>query len=434
MSDHSFWRRLYPGIRFKRWLLFTWVGFFFLSLAMALGLMFTLFAIPGNIETAQSFFPTGYLIASVVALVLGIGWIFSGLKGALALLARSRPDAPKRVRDLFRAHPQARRVQNPRVVTVGGGTGLSTLLKGLKEYSLDLTAVVTVTDDGGSSGQLRKDYQILPPGDIRNCLVALSRSENILSRLFQHRFAEGSLGGHSFGNLLIAAMTEVTGDFGSAVRESSNILAISGRVLPVTLDNVQLQASFTDDTTIVGESAITAAGKKISGVRITPADPLPTPEVLAAIDQAQLIVLGPGSLFTSVIPNLLVPGIAERINRSPARVVYICNVMTQPGETDGFAAIDHVKTLLAMTSLTRIDAAVINSRRASRAILERYAAQKQTWVAPTVAQIEELGIRVITGDYLLEGDLLRHNSAALAETLAHYVVDEMNHADELGDH
>ncbi|MBF0410535.1 MAG: YvcK family protein [Candidatus Riflebacteria bacterium] len=306
----------------------------------------------------------------------------------------------------------------PMLVALGGGTGLSFLLKGIKELPLRITAVVTVSDDGGSSGKLRKEMQILPPGDIRNCLVALSQSESLMTKLFKFRFSEaGELSGHSFGNIFIAAMTEILGDFGSAVREASNILATRGTVIPVTCESVQLTAKFSDGTKITGESAITGANKRISEIVLEPADALPNPEALNAIDQANLVVLGPGSLFTSVIPNLLVSDIAERINRCSAPVVYVCNVMTQPGETDKYTAYDHVSAILEKTPLRRIDYVVVNSRRAARPIMLKYTAQGQNWVPPTVTKIEEKGIKVISGDYLVETDLLRHHPPSLANTL-----------------
>ena len=307
---------------------------------------------------------------------------------------------------------------NRSLVSLGGGTGLSSWLKGLKEMRVDLTAIVTVTDDGGSSGRLRKELQILPPGDIRNCLVALSKAESLLSRLFQFRFAEaGNMSGHSFGNLFIAAMTGVLGDFGSAVREASNILAIRGRVIPVTTENVQLSAHFTDGEVIVGETAICEQGGRITGLEIVPADVEPNPKALSAIVDAHMVVLGPGSLYTSVIPNLLVPQVADRINSCSGTIVYICNVMTQPGETQNFTAIDHVRAILDQTPLNRIDVVIVNSRRAAKPLMKKYEARGQFWVPPTGPKIEELGIRVVSTDLLSETDLVRHNSTSLAAIL-----------------
>ncbi|MBF0498731.1 MAG: uridine diphosphate-N-acetylglucosamine-binding protein YvcK [Candidatus Riflebacteria bacterium] len=330
----------------------------------------------------------------------------------------------ERIREVVFRRPNIVGERRPSLVALGGGSGLSSLLKGLKDLPVDLTAVVTVTDDGGSSGRLRKDLQILPPGDIRNCLVALSQSESLLARLFQFRFVEaGEFSGHSFGNLFIAAMTELLGDFGSAVREASSILAIRGHVIPVTCENVQLAAIFVDGTETIGETAITGTGKRIAEIRLIPEAALPNPETLNAIDQADMIVLGPGSLYTSVIPNLLVSDVADRINRAKAPVVYICNVMTQPGETDRFTAADHVDTLLAKTSLNRIDAVIVNCRRAARPLVKRYEEQGQFWVPPTVTRIEQRGIKVISGDFLSETNLVRHDSITLAHALFSLIVD-----------
>ncbi|MBF0544317.1 MAG: YvcK family protein [Candidatus Riflebacteria bacterium] len=365
----------------------------------------------------MSFSPMGVALAALSAFLLGIFWIYRGVNMAYQKLALQDQEASERIKDfvLNRKNDSGYR---PMLVAFGGGTGLSFLLKGIKEFPLRITAVVTVTDDGGSSGRLRKEMQILPPGDIRNCLVALSQSESLMAKLFQFRFNEaGEFSGHSFGNLFIAAMTELLGDFGSAVREASNILATRGSVVPVTCENIQLKALFQDGTETIGETSITAVKKTISEIQLIPSEALPNPEALNAIDQADLIVLGPGSLFTSIIPNLLVNEISERINKSKAPVVYVCNVMTQPGETDNFSASDHVSALLEKTPLRKIDYVVVNSRRAARILMMKYTSQGQSWVPPTVTQIEKRGIKVISGDFLYETDLLRHNPGSLAKTL-----------------
>ncbi|NLI79446.1 MAG: uridine diphosphate-N-acetylglucosamine-binding protein YvcK [Candidatus Riflebacteria bacterium] len=393
------------------------VGFAMVALALVLGALATLASAPAHLETIRSFGTLGLSLAALTALLIGLFWIWRGFTLAFRQLSWRDQETSERLRAFV-----LRKFENqlPPLVALGGGTGLGTLLKGLKELPIDLTAIVTVTDDGGSSGRLRKELQILPPGDIRNCLVSLSPSESLLSRLFQYRFGEGGeVAGHSFGNLFIAAMTGVLGDFGTAVREASSILAIRGQVIPVTCDNVELQASFADGSVVTGETAISAAGKRITGVALVPPRALPNAEALQAIDQARVVVLGPGSLFTSVIPNLLIPEIAERINRSQARVVYICNVMTQPGETDGFTAADHVAALLQKTSLRRIDVAIVNARRVARQLMGKYEAMGQFWVPPTVTRIEEMGIRVVAGDFLSETDLVRHDPRALGNAILH---------------
>lgn len=404
-------RRLGVLLHSLGWAGFLVVGFGMVALALVLGALSSLALAPAHLETIRSFGPLGLSLTGLSAVLIGLYWIVKGFTLAFRRLSWRDQETSERLRAFVLGKLEG---QLPPLVALGGGTGLSTILKGLKELPIDLTAIVTVTDDGGSSGRLRKELQILPPGDIRNCLVALSPSESLLSRLFQFRFEEGGeVSGHSFGNLFIAAMTGVLGDFGTAVREASSILAIRGKVIPVTCDNVQLKAAFDDGTSVTGETAISSAKKTIRSVEVQPTDPLPNPEALQAIDQARVIVLGPGSLYTSIIPNLLIPGIAERINRSSARVVYICNVMTQPGETDNFTAVDHVQALLQKTGLRKIDVAIVNARRVARQLMSKYEAMGQFWVPPTVTRIEDLGIRVVAGDYLSETDLVRHNARTL---------------------
>lgn len=408
-------RQLSVLLRALGWAGLLVVGFAMVALALVLGALSTLALAPAHLETIRSFGALGLSLAALSSILIGLYWIWRGFDQAFRQLSWRDHETSERLRAFVLRRLEG---QLPPLVAIGGGTGLSTLLKGLKELPVDLTAIVTVTDDGGSSGRLRKDLQILPPGDIRNCLVALSSSESLLSRLFQYRFEEGGeVAGHSFGNLFIAAMTGVLGDFGTAVREASSILAIRGQVIPVTVDNVELEATFADGSTVRGETAISGAGKRIARVGLIPPTALPNAEALQAIDQARVIVLGPGSLFTSVIPNLLIPEIAERINRSAARVVYICNVMTQPGETDGFTAADHVAALLEKTALRRIDVAIVNARRVARQLMAKYEARGQYWVPPTVTRIEEMGIRVVAGDFLSETDLVRHDARALSNAV-----------------
>src|SRR6204780_5009617 len=275
--------------------------------------------------------------------------------------------------------PQARG-RSIRVVALGGGTGLSTVLRGLKEYVSarkkelvhrpsvrrpisDLAAIVTVTDDGGSSGRLRREYRVLPPGDIRNCMVALSTDEHLLGRLFQYRFPAGrGLGGHSFGNLFLTALTNATGDFPEAVRVSSQVLAIRGRIFPSTAQNVTLEAVLEDKRVVVAETNISRSRKRISRVRLVPRRVRPLPEALDAIRQADLILVGPGSLYTSVIPNLLIQGIMDTIAGSPATCVYIANLMTQPGETEHYSVADHVRAIYDHTRPGLFDFVVINRK------------------------------------------------------------------------
>lgn len=272
-------------------------------------------------------------------------------------------------------------------LAIGGGTGLSTLLKGLKHYVLSdgeqaatrshildsLTAVVTVTDDGGSSGRLREEFQILPPGDIRNCLVALSEDEYLLSQLFQYRFpGEGTIRGHSFGNLFLTALTGVTGDFVKAVKLTSEVLAIRGNIVPSTTADVALVAELEDGRIIHGESKITAAGGRVRHIRLEPETCQPLPETLDAIRAADIITLGPGSLFTSIIPNLLVHGVSEAIAQSKALKVYICNIMTQPGETDHFSVSNHIEWLLRYIPAGALDVVLVNNTPVSPDVAAKY--------------------------------------------------------------
>jgi len=319
------------------------------------------------------------------------------------------------------------------VVAIGGGTGLSVLLQGLKQYVpdhtsaasepswLDIAAVVTVTDDGGSSGRLRREFDVLPPGDIRNCMVALSEDEALLSRLFQYRFESGrGLKGHSFGNLFLTALTHITGDFPEAVKESSDVLAIKGRIYPSTASNVTLEAVLDNGQRLVGETRISKSRRRIESVRLRPRRCKPLPDTLAAIEHADLITLGPGSLFTSVIPNLLVEGIADAIRRSPAVKAYFVNLMWQPGETARFKASDHIRTIERHGGKL-LDYAVLNTRPIKPSLRRRYAQEQSMPVENDIDQITALGVNVVCGDLLHESKMVRHDPefiAAIAMRLA----------------
>jgi len=322
------------------------------------------------------------------------------------------------------------RPRSVRIVALGGGTGLSTVLRGLKHYLArnktdlagrpisDLTAMVTVTDDGGSSGRLRREYQVLPPGDIRNCMVALSTDEDLLARLFQYRFPSGNgLANHSFGNLFLAALTNVTGDFSEAVRVSSKVLAIRGRIFPSTAQNVTLEAVLDDGEVIAGETKISRSRKKIERVRLVPRRVRPIPEVLDALSAADLILIGPGSLYTSLIPNLLVGRVLEAIAHSRATRVYIANLMTQPGETDHYSVADHVRAIYAHTRHQIFDCAVINVTPATPSVLRRYRAQGAEPVNPSLEDLDRMGLRYVTSDLLDENGVVRHDQDRLAELL-----------------
>ncbi|MFE5278791.1 uridine diphosphate-N-acetylglucosamine-binding protein YvcK, partial [Bacillus cereus] len=261
----------------------------------------------------------------------------------------------------------------PKIVIIGGGTGLPVLLRGLKKYPLDITAVVTVADDGGSSGRLRDDLDIPPPGDIRNVLAALSDVEPLIEEMFQHRFkTSNELAGHSLGNLILAAMTSITGNFVHAIQEMSKVLNVNGRVLPAAAESVILNAEMEDGTIVSGESKIPYSGKRIKRVFLTPEIAHPLPETVHAIRQADLIIIGPGSLYTSILPNLLVPKLGQEICRARAKKVYICNLMTQAGETLDYTASDHVKALYDHMKSRFLDTILVNSENIPSSILDRY--------------------------------------------------------------
>ena len=309
--------------------------------------------------------------------------------------------------------------RGPKIVAVGGGTGLSTMLRGLKKYTKNLTAIVTVADDGGGSGMLRQDLGMPPPGDIRHCMEALANTEPVMERLLTYRFTEGSLAGQSFGNLILAALNGITGSFEEAVAQMSHVLAITGRVIPVTSADVQLEAFFENGASVVGESKIYACKKeqdcRIHHVRLIPERPKATPAALEAIGEADLILLGPGSLYTSVIPNLLVEGIADAVCRSKALKMYICNIMTQDGETEGMTASDHVKALLAHSGPGLIDLCLCNSAPVRPRLVERYKEEDAAPIVVDAPAIEAMGIEVITRPLASEtSNYARHSIARLA--------------------
>jgi uncharacterized cofD-like protein len=318
-----------------------------------------------------------------------------------------------------------------RVVAIGGGTGLSTLLKGLKRYVLtpalaasgqaairELCGVVTVSDDGGSSGRLRKEFNMLPPGDVRNCIVALSEDEALLSRLFQHRFQRGSgLEGHSFGNLFLAALTSITGDFAEAVRLSAEILLTRGHIYPATTSNVELEALMADGTRVRGETRITASKGKIKELFLIPPDVEPLPQTLDAIANSDLITIGPGSLFTSLIPNLLVRGMAKAIIDSSAVKVFVCNLMTQANESLGLTAADHIRALTTHAGAQLFDYALLNQATATPEMKAKYALEGASQIAVDLEAIEALGVCPVLGDYLDEGTVARHATDRVAHDL-----------------
>ncbi|MEW5783518.1 MAG: gluconeogenesis factor YvcK family protein [Bacillota bacterium] len=416
---------LYPGLKIKRWLLLAVGGFG----AVLLG--FTLLVGPDLLHYSDkliqpllkfligSAYSGLLLLLGLVMIILGLRRAAEALREALILSRSSCDDKKTLIEVLF----TKRYLENgPRVVTIGGGTGLSNLLRELKEYTSNLTAVVTVTDDGGSSGRLRGELGILPPGDIRSCLLAMADTEPIMEKLFEHRFQGGAgLEGHSFGNLFIAAMTEMFG-FQEAVRHFGRVMAIRGRVFPVTLDMVQLEAEDTEGRLTRGQSVLYHRKGSLKRIALSPAAVKPLPEVLAAIAGADAIILGPGSLFTSIIPNLLVPGMAEAILKTRALVFYVCNVTTQPGETTGFSAADHVQALLDHVPAGLLDYIVVNSDLSvPRVKLEHLAQQGAALVRPDYKRLTKLAPQVISGYVINHTQITRHDGRRLAEIIVDQV-------------
>lgn len=315
------------------------------------------------------------------------------------------------------------------LVAIGGGTGLSTLLAGLKKrvgkstegtWIDNLSAIVTVSDDGGSSGRLRDELQMLPPGDIRNCMIALSEDSSLLSKLFRHRFrGDGELGGHSFGNLFLAALTEVTGDFTEAIRLSSEILASKGHIFPATISDVRLVAELEDGSVVSGETQISKSFQPIRHLRLEPERCLPLPQVLRAIRGADVITVGPGSLYTSILPNLLVAQVAKVIGQSRATKIFVNNLMTQPGETDGFTARAHLEAIRKYAPEIHFDFVVVNNRRISEEQAELYAAEGayQIGIDDPIDDVIDQTTEIVRADLLDDGEKVRHNSERLAEVV-----------------
>lgn len=414
----------YPGLGVKRWFMVVFAG-----LLVFMGGIFSFWA-PGAYFKKKAGLVIEFLADcalhpawSVLLLVLGILLFFWGLQkighafGSILL--------PNNERDLAeRLYSRRFLEKGPKIVVLGGGTGLSMLLRGLKQYTANLTAIVTVTDDGGSSGRLREEMGMLPPGDIRNCLLALADTEPLLEQLFQYRFNEHeSLKGHSFGNLFIAAMTKLKG-FNMAIQEFSKVLAIKGTVLPVTLEQVTLQAEFTDGSSARGETNIVSLRKRIKFVSLVPADCKPLPEVLKAIKSADAVILGPGSLYTSVLPNLLLPGIIRAVKESKALCLYVCNIMTQPGETEGYSASTHLDVLQKHGCAGIIDAVIINNANHFPAeLLEKYKSEGAQVVEIDRRALAQRNMKLIEAPLLEHGGLARHDSKKLAALILNTLLE-----------
>lgn len=417
-----FVRWFYPGLGVKRWLLVALIG----AIVLVNGVSRWLTAEGMHLEVNEAIdnFVDDFMSPSLLApafMLVGVTLVFFGIRQWMrSIVTAVTPEGKDRIVDaLF----DMRLRRGYKIVAIGGGTGLSTLLRGLKRYTSNLTAVVTVSDDGGSSGRLQKELGILPPGDIRNCLVALADDEALVTDLFRYRFNEGEgLSGHSFGNLFLAAMTGVAGDFDTAIKASSRVLNIKGRVLPATLTTTRLRAMLADGSVVEGETNISASKRPIVELSLNPPGARPLAEVITAIREADAIILGPGSLYTSILPNFLVQDVAREVAASSAAKIYICNVMTQPGETDGFTASQHAHALLVHANARVFDAVVVNIERPER-LLGAYAEEGQVPVKVDPEQLEALGVRVVQARVISETDTVRHDPPKLAEVVLR-LIDE----------
>ncbi len=414
---------LAPGLLVKRWLVISITGLLLTSLGAAIWIGLTpiyrlMGFTSGLLEAIARILPS--YISGPAAVALGLFLVFWGQTRTVGSITEAlKPESDEELIDVLLAHRRLHR--GPKIVAIGGGTGLSTLLRGLKEYSANITAIVTVADDGGSSGRLRREIGVLPPGDIRNCIAALADEEKLLTELFQYRFRAGDgLVGHSFGNLFLTAMSEIAGDLERAIAASSKVLAVRGRVLPATLSDVRLWAELEDGRFIEGESNITAARGKIANVGCLPEAPPALPTALRAIEEADYIIMGPGSLYTSVIPNLLVPEIREAIAQAKAPRIYVANIMTQPGETDGYSVSDHIRAIDRVCGGRLFDAVVVHRRTPSARTLIRYAQDGSYPVFLDREDVAKLGRRVVPANIMEEDPetgYVRHNPQRLARVL-----------------
>ncbi len=420
---NGWFKWLSPGLLVKRWLFLSAAGVLLTSLGVAIWVQLTpiyrLIEFTSQIlETLASIIPS--YLSGTIAIGCGLLLIFLGQTGAMGSITSAlQSETDPELVDVLLARRGLNR--GPKIVAIGGGTGLSSLLRGIKLYSANITAIVTVADDGGSSGRLRREFGVLPPGDIRNCVAALADEEKLLTELFQYRFTAGNgLSGHSFGNLFLTAMSEITGDLAQATDASSKVLAVRGRVVPATLSDVNLRAKLTDGRLIEGESNISEAGGQISDISCIPSAPPALPSAIEAIESADLIILGPGSLYTSVIPNLLVPEIREAIASSKAPRIYICNIMTQPGETQDYTVADHIQAMDRICGGKVFDAVLVQRYNPSERALQRYAQENSIPVFFDRENVKKLGRRTIYADVMDEDPetgYVRHDPQRLAGVL-----------------
>ncbi|OCL25411.1 hypothetical protein U472_13765 [Orenia metallireducens] len=405
---------LYPGLKFKRWIFLMVLGVILISIGVSMAISIR----PLDIIK--------YRVPGIIIILFGIYFNILGIRRMLlSIYDVLSPEKNERLIEVL--YQERYRRKGPKIVVIGGGTGLSTMLRGIKKFTNNITAIVTVADDGGSSGALRDELGILPPGDIRNCLVALADTEPLMERLFQYRFNEGKdLKGHSFGNIFIATLTEILGNFEEAVKESSKILAIKGRVLPSTLEDVRLSARLENGELIRGESQIPKIKGKIAKVFIEPEDSKPLPESLEAIKEADAIILGPGSLYTSVLPNLLVEDLTDEIKRSDALKLYICNVMTQPGETDDYKASDHLQALYDHVGSEIVDYILVNNERISADLIEKYRKEGAQPVEVDLAKLNKQNIQVVQEPVISQSNVIRHDPEKLAKVIIDLVFQKIH--------
>lgn len=430
---------LTPGLQVKRWLVMSAFGVLLATFGATTWLQLTSIPTLLNFPLIEAVSQKRVnSVFGMLALAIGFFLYLQGQAQAIRSITEVMGSSGQAsLVDLLKADRHLKR--GPKIVAIGGGTGLSTLLRGLKHYSTNLTAVVTVADDGGSSGRLRRDMGVLPPGDIRNCLGALADEEGLLTELFQYRFqGEDQLSGHSFGNLFLTAMSTMLGDFERAVSASSKVLAVRGRVLPASLNTMHLWARFTDGRYVEGESNIGKSKGKISEVGCFPANPKALPEVIRAIQEAEVIIIGPGSLYTSIIPNLLVPESRDAIANAKVPRIYVCNIMTQPGETEGFTVADHLRALDKVCGMRLFDAVFVHQSANPGSVslqyvqdrspatvksLLHYAKENSQPVVLDQREVMELGCKVVVADVLdrtQTSNYVRHHSMLLADALIHW--------------
>jgi uncharacterized cofD-like protein len=410
-----------PGLYFKRWFGLVLLGFLLFTVGIAL--LLNLQPISLTISIIRFVAPIiPSWLSGAISLLVGASLLVFGWRQTTTNLV-SAVDNVRESSDILEALYRKGKLDNgPRILAIGGGTGLANLLSGLKQYTTHITAVVTVADDGGSSGRLRQEFGIIPPGDIRNCIAALSDEDSLITTLFQYRFKSGEgLQGHSFGNLFLSVMCEITGNMMAAVKESSKVLNIRGTVLPASLDNVSLVAELENGQTVRGESVIPEAGSRILKLMVDPSTAKVLPEVVTAIQKADLIILGPGSLYTSILPNLLIHGLVDALDKAAAPKIYVCNVMSQPGETDGFTVCDHLQVFWDHCPGKRIVDAVVVNNWIPETLVARY---QQSGAEPVLIDKEKLtakGIAVIEQLLIDEGQhTAKHNPKRLSRTIINW--------------